>query len=484
MKQSRLLLTLAGAVIVVILVTGATVWMSRGAQHATDAAVEQISFFYLDELAGRRSQVISRFFDSQEEEMKRAVSLMTPEVLSSQESLRAYIGSVEDLLGLSRFAVVDEDNTVYTEHSTYMGGSRYTFLSGEESGTRSITTTSTYGGTKEICLAIPLRDQYLMGKRLKTCFIEIQMSDIVSMLAFNAEESGTHFSLYYENGANLTGLDFGPFGVNRNLLREMAEILTEEEARSLRSDFENSAAGAAEFIQAGSDQMFYYSPIPETGWMITVLINKNLIHDQVDGIQRETMTRSTIQIIVTCVSLLAFFFMFVMMERQESRKKIEAQRKLATRDAQTGVGNKYAFAQKEAAVDADIRKGSAEPFAILVCDLNGLKHVNDTQGHTAGDDYIREASRLICGLYDHSPVYRIGGDEFAVFLRGSDYERREELMETLTRTVEENAENGRVVVAAGMADFEPEDERLHDVFNRADGRMYARKRQLKQRTGL
>ena len=40
MKQSRLLLTLAGAVIVVILVTGATVWMSRGAQHATDAAVE------------------------------------------------------------------------------------------------------------------------------------------------------------------------------------------------------------------------------------------------------------------------------------------------------------------------------------------------------------------------------------------------------------------------------------------------------------
>ena len=49
-------------------------------------------------------------------------------------------------------------------------------------------------------------------------------------------------------------------------------------------------------------------------------------------------------------------------------------------------------------------------------DVNGLKHVNDTLGHKAGDAYIRAASAMICEIFKHSPVYRIGGDEFAVLM--------------------------------------------------------------------
>ena len=479
MKRSNLFTVLMGAVIVVLIVAAATLWMSAGARRATDDAVEKVSEFYLDELAGRRSQVVSRFFDTKADQIQRALALMTQEDLSSQQALRSFIGRVEALYGLELFAVVDEDNVVYTEYTTYMGGSRYTFLSEEFCQVRTITTNATYGGGKDICLSLPIHDRVFNGKRLKTCFIEINMDDIVSMLAFNTQENGTYFSLYYENGENLTGLDFGPVSAKWNLLAFMGRYLTAEKAEALAGNFKDGIAGKADFSFSDVRQLLYYSSIPETGWMITVLIPEDLIYDQIGGIREKTMTRSIVQILITCAALLAFFGVLAMRAQKESRALLEQERKIAVRDSLTGVGNKYAYTQKEIAVDHEIRSGNRRSFALLVCDLNGLKQINDTQGHAAGDAYIREAGRLICDQYKHSPVYRIGGDEFVVFLEGVDYERRNELLEGLERRNVENAKAGGVVIASGMAEYEPEDERLFDVFSRADKRMYERKKQLK-----
>ena len=92
----------------------------------------------------------------------------------------------------------------------------------------------------------------------------------------------------------------------------------------------------------------------------------------------------------------------------------------------------------------------------------------------------RDASRLICGLYKHSPVFRVGGDEFVVLLQNEDFEQREALLEELNRRVEENIRTGRAVVSAGMADYEPGDQQVDAVLRRADQRMYERKKQLKE----
>jgi diguanylate cyclase (GGDEF)-like protein len=54
--------------------------------------------------------------------------------------------------------------------------------------------------------------------------------------------------------------------------------------------------------------------------------------------------------------------------------------------------------------------------------LNNLKTLNETYGHDKGDLAIKKLSNLICRVFSHSPVFRIGGDEFAVILRGWDYE--------------------------------------------------------------
>ena len=164
----------------------------------------------------------------------------------------------------------------------------------------------------------------------------------------------------------------------------------------------------------------------------------------------------------------------------ERERKIELANQKAYRDGLTGVKNKLAYL--EALKDIEIRyaDGSLKEFGVIVFDLNGLKEINDTLGHAAGDEYIKNASHIICRQFKHSPVFRIGGDEFAVILMGSDYEDRERLNGSFEKTMDENLKSGKVVVANGMAVFIPgKDESYNDVFRRADGIMYQRKQALK-----
>ncbi len=165
---------------------------------------------------------------------------------------------------------------------------------------------------------------------------------------------------------------------------------------------------------------------------------------------------------------------------RESESELGMVRNLANTDPLTGVKSKHAFAESERERDVKIAGGESEAFSVVVCDVNGLKHINDTKGHAAGDEYIREACRLICRLYQHSPVFRIGGDEFVVILTGSDFENREAILSDMNRQMEDHIGTDKTVVSAGMSDYIPgKDMRVKDVFERADAQMYRRKTELK-----
>ena len=140
----------------------------------------------------------------------------------------------------------------------------------------------------------------------------------------------------------------------------------------------------------------------------------------------------------------------------------------------------HAYVETEKALDARIASGQIREFGVVVFDMNGLKLVNDTRGHEAGDQYIRDACRMICRQFLHSPVYRIGGDEFVAILEGEDYQNRKNLITSFENQVEENLKSGLAVVASGLAVFRREqDHSYRRVFERADQRMYDRKGYLK-----
>lgn len=161
-------------------------------------------------------------------------------------------------------------------------------------------------------------------------------------------------------------------------------------------------------------------------------------------------------------------------------QKYEQMRAIANRDTLTGVKSKHAFSVDEERIDKEITQGKATPFAVVVCDVNGLKMINDTRGHQAGDDYLRNSCKMICNVFSHSPVYRVGGDEFAALLMGRDYQSRYALVQELHNLSTIHIGTDDAVVSCGMTEYAPDqDHCLRDIFERADAIMYKDKMHLK-----
>ena len=161
--------------------------------------------------------------------------------------------------------------------------------------------------------------------------------------------------------------------------------------------------------------------------------------------------------------------------------ELNTTRKLAYTDPLTGVKNKMAYIDDIGSIETRIEKGEKPEFGLVVFDLNDLKKINDTKGHDAGDLYIKEATAFICHSFMHSPVYRIGGDEFVAFLSGEDYKNHTKILKSFEKKIEENTQTGKVVIASGFSDFLPgHDTSLLRVFERADQHMYERKKFLKE----
>ena len=87
---------------------------------------------------------------------------------------------------------------------------------------------------------------------------------------------------------------------------------------------------------------------------------------------------------------------------------------------------------------------------------------------------------IICMYFAHSPVYRTGGDEFTVLLRGRDFEDRQRIMEMFRMESEAHISPKDVVVSVRCSDYRPgEDGSIRDVYRRADGNMFENKKHLK-----
>ena len=155
---------------------------------------------------------------------------------------------------------------------------------------------------------------------------------------------------------------------------------------------------------------------------------------------------------------------------------------MARFDELTGVRNKNAFKEFSESINQKIKEGNKDyRFGIIMCDMNDLKIINDTRGHNFGDEAIQRTSRMICGIFSHSPVFRIGGDEFVIILTDKAYDNRESLLEELKEEsfINRQSRSGPVV-AFGMAVYEPEtDDDFSNVFGRADKAMYENKKEIK-----
>lgn len=155
------------------------------------------------------------------------------------------------------------------------------------------------------------------------------------------------------------------------------------------------------------------------------------------------------------------------------------------KDSLTSVKNRIAYDNYMKKMDQTISEGKELHTAILMCDINNLKTINDKEGHDAGDLYIKNCCKMMCDTFKHSPIFRIGGDEFVIVVNNEDFSVREERLAEMRKKMEELAVSNvadmeKVSIATGMADFEPaKDKSLSIVVKKADVLMYMNKAEMK-----
>ena len=157
------------------------------------------------------------------------------------------------------------------------------------------------------------------------------------------------------------------------------------------------------------------------------------------------------------------------------------------RDKLTGLRNAAAYMSKCAELDAQNKINPNIQYGVVIFDANFLKKVNDQYGHEAGNKLLRHAARVICRVFAHSPVYRVGGDEFAAILESQDYDKREELLKLFDEKTDEEhfvvaGDTLTVSVARGLGVHESGME-FAAVSKYADVAMYNHKAALKAKFG-
>ena len=333
-KSKATLAAVAGSILLVIVFVIGTLWVGNSARRDTEAAVRSVSLLYLDELAGRREQVVAENMREKISVIETALELMTPEDLSDGAHLQAYQLRIKQLFHFERFAFVGADGMIYTSAGPRAEIDQYHFdfhaLEGPE-----ILVKNLESADKKIIIAVPT-DLPFSGTKLRACFIQIDMREMLSGVSMNAQEdSATFCNIYTGEGVALSNTVLGGLAVEDNLLEALRNAAFDPgySYEGLVSDFAAGKRGVACFTYGGIREALSYVPVEGTNWQLTYLIRESVISDSISAVSQGIIRRSMLQTVLA-VAVLAGLFVFIFRQaRKNSQLKLEKE----TADAENRV---------------------------------------------------------------------------------------------------------------------------------------------------
>ncbi|HXG36363.1 MAG TPA: PAS domain S-box protein, partial [Dehalococcoidia bacterium] len=172
-------------------------------------------------------------------------------------------------------------------------------------------------------------------------------------------------------------------------------------------------------------------------------------------------------------------------ELQERTQQFLSAKSEALSDGLTGLGNHRALQER---VRQEVAKAqqTGGSVGLIMLDIDGFKNINDTLGHQAGDDILRELSQQITAVVPAGDAYRYGGDEFAIIARNVNSKETAKLAEELRKLVETRIQvnGGTATISLGIASFPEDAQSAETLIYGADSAMYAAKSAGKNRVGI
>jgi len=169
-------------------------------------------------------------------------------------------------------------------------------------------------------------------------------------------------------------------------------------------------------------------------------------------------------------------------ELQERHRQLTDARSQAATDPLTGLGNHRAFHRRlQDHVEAARESGGS--LGLIVLDLDGFKQVNDTRGHQAGDEVLRNVAIALQEVAGEENCYRYGGDELAILVPSADRPTATEIARSIRGVVADVSVDGcpGVTASVGVAVYPESGETAKEVVYRADMAMYNAKATGKNR---
>ena len=313
-----------GALIITLVLVLSTIWTGRYASRDTENAVRSVSLLYLDELAGRREQVVAKNLQDRIADMRTALDLMTEEDLQDEEHRQAYQKKMKALFTLEKFAFVDADGLIYTSLGTQNNMEEYSFdhlrITDAEISLKNLDSAD-----KKVIIAIPV-DLMSEGHHLVACFMEINMKEMLSGVSMEAEENSPTFcNIYTKNGIALSNTVLGGLAEENNLLEAMANANYDSgySYGDFLAAFQGHQRGVVSFTYNGIRETLAYVPVEGTDWLLTYLIRESVISDQIGSISRGIIRLSNVQSVLMVLILFAIFTYFIAQTRKNSQLQME-----------------------------------------------------------------------------------------------------------------------------------------------------------------
>ena len=335
-EQSKIMKEfIIGALVVVLIMIVGTFWMGNSVSEDNDEAVRTVSLLYLDELAGRREQVVASELTDYVNDMSIAMNLLTKDDLSSVDKLQAYQARIKQIYGLEKFAFVDTDGLIYTSRGTRNDIAEYAFDYKQLTETE-VSIKNLGGSTKKIVIAMPADNLPFMGKTLVACFMEMDMTHMLEGVSLQKTGSNNTFcNLYTRDGTALTNVVLGGLSSETNLFDAMnnAQFEKNYSLEKLTRDFTSGHKGFVAFTYDGIKETLYFGPVHGTDWMLTYLIRESVISEQISSINDGIVFRSLIHSVITALVLVAMFAAVIIQLRKAAKARLEKE----TADAENRV---------------------------------------------------------------------------------------------------------------------------------------------------
>lgn len=358
----------AAFITIAAMIIGVTIWSIRAANENVDQAVNSLSSFYMEELLGKREVVLRDSLNHDFDQLDRMISLLEAENIQTQDALREFLAKAQVMCGANTIAIVDDENTVYTAHSTYSDASRYAYLQNNFTNPQ-IVTSNLYGAKKQVIVAVPIKDFRLLDRNIIACFMQIDIGSIVGSLTYEdtSDTGNTFIGLYYKNGDNLTNSFFDDITPGQNLLVYLKENLLSDgqSFEEIEQSFRNGEKGLATVKSDGETEFIYYLPVEDTDWMLTVMVHDNTIADQLEYTSNTMMRRNNILMVAISVFIIAIFWIISFLNKRNSdmlRKQNELEVKARNEEKLRTAYNAVESSRKELAQQLDVIGGMSNAF--------------------------------------------------------------------------------------------------------------------------